>query len=347
VMSVEIAQLQSAKMSKMQKLAALLVMLGPESATQVLKHMEPHELEAVSMEMSKLTLISQELQAEILQEFTEVAVQAGTSVAGGVNFTKNVLEKSVGLFRSSDILSRIAPSAAPMPSMQQFIEMDTGQLCNMLKQEQPQTIALVASYLPSDKISSLLMLLRPDMRDHVVERLALLGPTPVEVVERIVNLLSQKSGVKTNRLVSQTGGVKTAAEVLNSLEKNLSNTVLSELEKRNPELGLAIRQKMFTFEDLASLDAMSLQKVLREVDLRDLALAFKNASGKVKAKLLACISKRAAETVNEESSFLGPVKKKDVEAAQQRIIESVRKLEGEGELDLGNINSRSADEVLV
>jgi flagellar motor switch protein FliG len=169
----------------------------------------------------------------------------------------------------------------------------------------------------------------------------------VEVVERIASLLTRKTGVKSTRVLSQTGGVKSAADVLNSLEKSLSNSVLSELEKRNPELGLAIRQKMFTFEDLASLDVMSLQKVMREVDLRDLALSFKNASPKVRSKLLSCISKRAAETVNEESAFLGPVKKREVEAAQLRIIESVRKLEAEGELDLGSVNTRSVDELMV
>ncbi len=346
-MSSEIPQLQSAKMSKAQKLAALLVILGPESAAQVLKSLDSHELESVSMEMSKLSLISQELQAEILAEFTDVAVQASTAVAGGVNFTRNVLEKSVGLFRSSDIISRIAPSAAPPPAMQQIVEMESSQLCNLLKQEQPQTIALIASYLPCDKSSQLLTLLRADLRDQVIERLALLGPTPVEVVERIVSLLTRKTGSKTTRVLSQTGGVKSAADVLNSLEKNVSNSVLTELEKRNPELGLAIRQKMFTFEDLASLDVMSLQKVMREVDLRDLALAFKNAGPKVKSKLLSCISKRAAETVNEESAFLGPVKKREVEAAQLRIIESVRKLEAEGELDLGSVNTRSVDELMV
>src|SRR5579872_4352744 len=328
-MAEEVVQSQFAKMSKLQKLAALLVILGPEGAAQILKQLDNRELESVSVEMSKLTFISQELQAEILEEFTDVAVQASTAIVGGVSFTKNVLEKSVGLFRSSDIISRIAPSAAPLPVMQQIVDMEVGQLFNLLKQEQPQTIALVASYLPCDKSSQVLTMLRPEVREQAIERLAMLGPTPVEVVERIVSLLSQKTTAKTNRLVSQTGGVKSAADVLNSLDKNISNNVLAELEKRNPELGLAIRQKMFTFDDLSALDSMSLQKVLREVDLRDLALAFKNAGAKVKTKLLSCISKRAAETVNEESSLMGPVKKKEVEAAQMRIIESVRKLEAE------------------
>jgi flagellar motor switch protein FliG len=205
----------------------------------------------------------------------------------------------------------------------------------------------VVSYLSPEKSSQLLVLFRSELRDQVVERLATLGPTPVEVVERIVQVLNQRAGVKSTRALNQTGGLKNAADVLNSLDKNMSQSMLLELEKRNPELGQAIRQKMFTFEDLALLDSASLQKIMREVDMRDLATALKTASPALKKGLLGSISKRAAETVNEEITFLGPVKKKDIEAAQLRIIESARQLEGEGEIDLGAVTSSSRDELLV
>jgi flagellar motor switch protein FliG len=191
------------------------------------------------------------------------------------------------------------------------------------------------------------VLLRGDLRDQVVERLATLAPTPVEVVERIVGVLSQRISVKSTRALNQTGGLKNAAALLNSLDKNISQSMLLEMEKRNPELVTAIRQKMFTFEDLALLDSASLQKVMREVDMRDLAVALKTASPKLKTALLSSISKRAAETVNEEISFLGPLKKKDIEAAQVRMIESVRQLETEGEIDLSAVTSTSRDEILV
>ncbi len=336
-----------AKMTKHQKLAALLIILGPDSAAQILKNLDEHEIEAVSMEMSKLTVINQELQREVLREFTDVAVQASTAVLGGVNFTKTALEKSVGLFRASDIIGRVAPARMPLAAMQQIIDMDVRQLFNLLKQEQPQTIALILSYLSPEKSCQLLMLLRDDVRDQVVERLATLAPTPVEVLERIIEVLNHKAGVKPTRALSQTGGLKTAADLLNSMDKNVCQSMLLELERRNPELGQAIRQKMFTFEELALLDSSSLQKIMREVDMRDLAVALKTASAKVKAALLSAVSKRAAETVNEEMSFLGPLKKRDIEAAQLRIIESVRQLESEGEIDLSNANSNSRDELLV
>jgi flagellar motor switch protein FliG len=346
-MELEIPAVDVSKMTKQQKLAALLVILGPESAAQILKTFDEHELEAISIEMAKFTLIGQELQREILHEFSEVALQAGTGILGGVGYARSALEKSVGLFRASDIIGRIAPAPAPVPAMKPIMDMDARQLCNLLKQEQPQTIALIVSYLSPEKSSQLLMLLRTDLRDQVVERLATLAPTPVEVVERIVGVLNRRAGAKSTRILNQTGGVKNAADLLNALDKNTGQSMLLELEKRNPELGQSIRQKMFTFEDLAQLDTASLQKVMREVDMRDLAVGLRTASPKLKTALLSSISKRAAETVNEEISFLGPLKKKDIEAAQIRIIDNVRQLETQGEIDLSNATGASRDELLV
>jgi flagellar motor switch protein FliG len=339
--------LDIASMTKTQKLAALLVILGPDTAARLLKDLSEREIEAISAEMSKLNIISQELQVDILREFSDVAVQAGSSLLGGANYTRNVLEKSVGLFRATDIISRVAPSRVTVPAMQNITQMEVPQLFNVLKDEQPQTIALVASYLPTEKSSRLLMLLAPDIRDLVVERLASLGPTPVEVVERIADILTRKAGVKPDRPLSQTGGVKNAADLLNALEKKISQSMLNELEKRNPALTQAIRQKMFTFADLVLLDSSILQKVMREVDMRDLAISLKTASPELKTALLSCISKRAAETVNEEISFLGPLKRRDIEASQQHIVESVRQLEADGEIDLGAATSNSSDEMLV
>jgi flagellar motor switch protein FliG len=331
-----IAAEQIRQMTRYQKLAALLVILGPESAAQLLKSLDEHELEMVSMEMAKLTLITQEMRAEILQEFSELAVQAGTGILGGVTYTRSVLEKSIGIFRASDLINRVSPAPVPLGSMRQIVEMDMRQLFNLLKDEQPQTIALVASYLPPDRTSQFLTRFPEARRDQIVERLATLGPTPIEVVESIARVLGRKTNIKSTRALNQTGGLKSAADVLNAMDRNLSDPLLSDLERRNPDLAQAVRQKMFTFEDLASLDRTALQKIMREVDTRDLAVALKMASSNLKETLLACVSKRAADTVNEEIDLLGSVKTRDAEAAQQRIIESVRRLESEGELELIN-----------
>jgi len=343
----DIAAHQISNMTRHQKLAALLVLLGVESASQILKNLDEHEVELISTEMSKLTLITQEMRAEILREFSEMAVQASTAVLGGAAYTKSVLEKSVGLFRASDIIGRVAPAPLPVGSMRQIVEMDLRQLFNLLKEEQPQTVALVASYLSPEKTSQLMTMFSDSARDQIIERLATLGPTPVEVVETIVQVLSQKTNVKSTRALSQTGGLKTAADVLNAMDRNFSDPLLTELDRRNPELGQAIRHKMFTFEDLITLEPASLQKIMREVDMRDLAVSLKNASPRLKDALLGCISKRAAETVKEEVSFLGSVKKKDVEAAQLRVVDSVRRLESEGEVEIHSAPGAKRDEALV
>jgi flagellar motor switch protein FliG len=341
------APLDLAKMTRLQKLAALLVILGPESAAQVLKGFDDHELESISAEMAKLALISQEIQVEVLREFSEVAVQASTAIRGGVTYTTNALEKAVGLFRATDIIGRVAPSRTPIAAMEQIAQMESRQIFNLIKTEQPQTIALVLSYLTPEKSSQILTLLRPEYREQVVERLATMAPTPIEVVEQVVENLTQRLGSKNTRALNQTGGIKTAAAVLNALDKNVSKSLLISLEERVPELGQAIRQKMFTFEDLGTLDATSLQRILREADMRDLAVSLKTASERVKTALLGSISKRAAEAVNEEISFMGPLKLRDIEAAQLRIIEVVRRLESEGEIDLGEANNQQPNEALA
>ncbi len=321
-------------MNKVQKLAALLIVIGPEAASQVMKNLDERELDGIAAEMAKFPMIPQETQRDLLKEFTEVAVEASTGILGGVGYTQNALEKSVGVFRATNIVGRVAPVRTPFAAMQQIIEMEPRQIHNLLKHEQPQTIALVMSYLGAAKSAQLLVLLRPEIREQVVERVATLAATPIEVVEKLVEVLNQRVGAKPTRALSQTGGMKLAAELLNSLDKNISKTLLIALEERNAELGAGIRQKMFTFEDLSGLDVPSLQKVLREIDMRDLAVSLKSASDKLKNTLLTCISKRAAETVNEEMGFMGPLKLKDIETAQGRIIEVVRRLESEGEIEI-------------
>ena len=323
------------KMSKVQKLAALLIILGPEAAAGIMKQLEDGELESVSAEMSKIKMLTEQNQKEILKEFTSVAVEASTSVLGGVDYTRGALEKSVGLYKASDVIGRVAPTRTPVGAMQGIADMDPKQLVNLLKNEQPQTIALLISYLKPEKMGAVISQLRGDQRDAVLERLATIAPTPVEVVEKIVDVINMRLGGRPVKPMSQTGGVKTTAEVLNAMDKNLSKALLVALEERNPELGASIRQKMFTFEDLVLLDPPSLQKILREVEMRDLAVALKTSSDKLKTALLSCLSKRAAETVNEEIGFLGPLKLRDIEGAQNRIIDVVRRLEADGEIDLG------------
>jgi flagellar motor switch protein FliG len=330
------------KLSKVQKLAALLIILGPDTAGQILRTLDPCEMEAVSAEMTRLPMITQELRAAILSEMSEVALTAGTAIRGGVEFAQTALEKAVGTTKASDILSRVSRPAPPSSALQHLVEMEPRHLANLLKEEQPQTIALITSYLKPEKASEFFGLLRAELRDLVIERVATLSPTPVEVMETVADVLQQRISGRTMRGLNQSGGIKSAADVLNALSKTVSKTILTSLEERNAELGQAIRQKMFTFSDLMRLDNAALQKVMREIDMRDLAMSLKKSDEALKAKLLGAISKRAAETVNEEMTFMTGLKLKEIEAAQTRIIEVVRRLENDGEIEIDTAPSGAA-----
>ncbi|MGO8697404.1 MAG: flagellar motor switch protein FliG [Limisphaerales bacterium] len=328
------AEVELASFSKVQKLARLLLMLNSENATQILKQLDEQELEVVSSEMLKVESINAEVQELILQEFSPVALDAATAIPGGINRIQRLLDQSVGLLRASDIIGRVSPLRAPVAAMQQIVDMEPRSLFNLVRHEQVQTIALVASYLPDEKASALLSLMRPELREQVVERLATLAPTSIEVLESVAEALQAKAGAGRARGLNQTGGVKAAARILNALPKDVSKTVLIGLRERNRELADAISQKMFTFEELEQLDAKSLQKIMGVVDVQTLAVALKTAQESLKTKLLSCISKRAAQNVLEEISFMGPRKLSEVEAARAAIIEIVKNLDAEGEIEL-------------
>ena len=329
------AAVENGALNKTQKLAALLVMLGPEGAAVILRQFQPREIEAISREMARFNLITREQQQDILEEFSDVAVSASTAVSAGIEVTRDTLEKALGSFKASDVLGRVVTARAPVGgAMQAIADMDPRHIFNLVRDEQVQAITFIISHLSPEKAAQVLNLLRAEQRDQVVERLATLAPTPVEVAEKVVDVLNAKLGVKQTRALTQTGGVTTAADILNAMDKTVSRTVLTTIEERNPDLTIAIRKKMFTFEDLLLLGAPSIQRIMREIEMRDLTLALKKVSEPLKKLLLANISRRAAESVQEELAFLGHVKLRDVEAAQFRIIDAVRKLETEGEIDL-------------
>ena len=332
----EAAAAENGELNKTHQLAALLVMLGTDSASAILKQFQPREVEAISREMIRFNLISRETQASDLEEFSDVAISASTCVTAGVDYTRNTLEKAMGTFKAGDMMGRLQPNRAPGGAMQSISEMDPRHLFNLVRDEQMQTIAFVISYLAPDKASVLLSLLREDQRDQVIERLASLAPSPIEDAEKVVEVFNAKLGVKQTRALTQSGGITPAADILNAMDKTVSRSLLELIEGRNAELCQAIRKKMFTFEDLIRLQPAHIQRILRETDMKDLTYALKKTSEPLKKLMLGNISRRAAETVNEEMANLGTVKLKEVEAAQFRIIDAVRKLEAEGEIELGD-----------
>jgi len=324
-----------AGMNKFQKLAALLVILGPDNAASILKGMDDTTIESVVAEVSGMELLNASEQQEILNEFTDLINRANASLGGGFNVVEQALLKSLGGFKAANLLGKLsASSPRKSEALDQLRGMDSVQLFNLLKNEQEQTIALILSHLPPDRAADVSTSFSEEKRAGVLERLATLSPTPSEIVDKVIAVVLGKAQRAVARPLTHPGGIRVAAAMLNAMDKEASKNILNTLEESNPDLGASIKQKMFTFEDLIHLDAQDVQKILRDVDMKDLAMAMKNVPEKLINFILSCMSKRAAEGVLEEMEFLTNAKTKDIEAAQLSVVETVRRLESNDEIDL-------------
>jgi flagellar motor switch protein FliG len=324
-----------AGMNKFQKLAALLVILGPDNAASILKGMDDATIESVVSEVSGMELLNASEQQEILNEFTDLINRANASLGGGFNVVEQALLKSLGGFKAANLLGKLSVSSPrKSEALDQLRGMDSVQLFNLLKNEQEQTIALILSHLPPDRAASVSTSFSEEKRVGVLERLATLSPTPSEIVDKVIAVVLGKAQRAVARPLTHPGGVRVAAAMLNAMNKEASKNILTTLEENNPDLGASIKQKMFTFEDLIHLDAQDVQKILRDVDMKDLAMAMKNVPETLINFILSCMSKRAGEGVLEEMEFLTNAKAKDIEAAQLSVVESVRRLEGNDEIYL-------------
>ena len=321
-------------MTATQKLAALMILLGEDTAAEMLKSFDDNERELVCAEMANLPMMDQEQQGIVLQEFTEMAIAASSGVTGSVDYTRKVLEKSVGLFKAAEIIGRVGTARTSVSTMQQIIDLDAVAICNLIKDEEPQAIALIVSYLSASKGSEVLINLPESVRELVIEKLATLESTPIEVVETLGEVLSSKVGERVSRALNQTGGEKSAAAVLNAMGKEQRADILNNIDERNPDLVRSIRMKMFTFDDLGTLDAKTLQTIMREVDAGKLAVALSAATESLRGAMLGALSKRAAETVADEIENMGKVSLREIQASQNSIIDAVRQLESDGEISL-------------
>jgi flagellar motor switch protein FliG len=271
-----------------------------------------------------------------MEEFTGIVAQGAASMFGGYSYAQRALGIAKGDYKASSIMSHLGPADTAGDVIKDIGEMEGRQIFNLIKGEQPQTIALILSHLESTKTVEVFTLLTPELRDDVIERLGTIESTPVEVVGKIARSLGKHFDTKTRPTLHHSGGVRAVATLLNQLKKDVSKTLLTRLEERNATLGAEIRKKMFSFEDLIRLQPSDLQRVMREVDTSGLATSMKSASEPLREKIYAALSKRAAEGLREEIDMLGPVRLKDVEAAQEIIIAAVRHLEEEGQITLEN-----------
>ena len=323
------------KLTKSQKIAAFLIIIGSEAASEVMRHFDNAQLELICREMAELSIIDGQVRQSLLEEFSGVVATGIGSVLGGADYAQLALEKAKGDYTASMILNRVAPTSRAVEGGEDIRQMDARQILNLVKSEQPQTIAFIMSYLDIAKAAEITLLLPPDMREEVFERLGAMDETSRDIVNKIAKSLSRHLDKKSvQQGLHRSGGVKSAADILNSLDKDTRNTLLARIEERNAPLGAAIRKKVFSFEDLVRLLPVDLQRVLREVDMADLAIALKSAKAPLVASVMASVSKRAAESLKDDIEMLGPLKAKDVEAAQDKIIQVVRKLEEAEEITL-------------
>ena len=301
----------------------------------MLRQFEDAEIELICREMSAFTVIPTEVQKLSLEEFSGLIAQGIGSALGGLSYAQRTLEIAKGDYKASTIMGRVGPVVGTsVEVIKDISEMEGRQIFNLVKHEQPQTISFLLSYLGSAKSAEVFALLGPDLREEVLERLGTIESTSLELVGKIAKSLGKHYDTKMRPAFHCSGGVRAVADLLNELDKDMSKNLLARLEERNATLSAAIRKKLFTFEDLNRLQPADLQRVLREIDSANLAVSMKSARTGLRDKFYASISKRAAESLKEEIEMLGPVRLKDVEAAQDTIIQVVRRLEEEGQITL-------------
>lgn len=323
-----------AKMAKHDRLALLMIALGPDAASTLLKRFDAKDAENICKRIGDFPIVEQELKDCVLDEFSEIIESSVNSNLGGMTFAQKTLEMAHGSLKANNIMNRIAPVRDSLDFMDDIKEMDSGQIYNVLRFEQPQTIAFVLANVDPDKGSEVLQLMAPNIQEQVIERIGAMETTPMDQIEVVANTLGSRVGTKTQSPQVKTGGVKSAADLLNWFDKEEGKELLKSIEKRNPKLGGSIRQRMFRFEDLVRLSPGDIAKITKEVDQDDLVIALKNASAELKKVIYSTMSKRAVEALEEQLGFLGPKRLSEVEAAQDRVIQIVRELEEDEEIIL-------------
>ncbi len=313
------------------KAAIILLLLGPEKAARVLKHLDESDVEQLTIELANLGKVTDEEKKAVLSEFQDLAKAREMISQGGIEYAKQVLIKAFGPEKAMKIIERLVSNLQVKP-FDFLSQADPVQLVNFLQSEHPQTVALILSYLDPSYAGRILSSLPEDFQIEVVKRIALLERTSPDVIREIEKNLEKKLTGFVSQTFSKIGGVDTAANIMNSLDRSSEKKIMEKLSYDSPELAEDIRRRMFVFEDIVKIDDRSVQLVLREVETRDLALALKGASEEVKEKIFKNISKRAAQLLQDELEYMGPVRVKDVEEAQQKIINVIRRLEEAGEI---------------
>ncbi|WPD20260.1 flagellar motor switch protein FliG [Thermaerobacter composti] len=326
------------------KAAILMISLGPELAARVFRYLREDEIEQLTLEIANTDRVSPEQRQAVLEECRDLALAHAYVAQGGIDYARQLLVQALGHQRAAEVLNRLTATLQVRPF--EFVRRaDPMQILNFIQQEHPQTIALILAYLHPEQAAVVLSGLPPERRADVARRLALMERTSPELIREVERVLERKLSSVLADEGTAAGGLQAVVQVLNNVDRGTERSIMEVLEVTDPELAEEIKKRMFVFEDIVLLDDRSLQRVLREVDLNeDLPLALKAVSEEVKQKIFRNLSQRAVEILQENLSYLGPVRLRDVEEAQQKIVNIIRRLEEEGEIVIAR---GGQDEVVV
>lgn len=326
-----------------QKAAILLIALGPEKSSLIFKHLKEDEIEDLTLEIANTKSVSIQTKEKVINEFYEVCLAQQYIAEGGIGYAKELLEKALGADKAMDVIGKLTASLQVKPF--EFVKKtDASQLLNFIQDEHPQTIALILSYLSASQSAQILSALAPEKQADVARRIATMDRTSPDVIKEVERVLESKLSSLVNQDYTIIGGVDAVVEILNTVDRGTEKHIMETLEVEEPELADEIRKKMFVFEDILLLDDRSIQRVLRDVDNNDLAIACKGSGEEVQNAIFRNMSKRLAEMIREDMEFMGPVRMKDVEEAQQKIVNIIRKLEDSAEIV---ISRGGGDEIVV
>lgn len=333
---------QKRELNGRQKAAVFLVTLGSEISAEIFKHLREDEIETLTFEIARLESVDSEERDRVLHEFQELMMAQDFITTGGIDYARELLEKSLGSQKAVDIINRLTSSLQVRPF--DFIRRtDPTHLLNFIQQEHPQTIALILAYLEPGKASIILGSLPHEIQSDVAKRIATMDRTSPEVLREVERVLEKKLSTLSSEDYTAAGGVESIVEILNLVDRSTEKTIIESLEEDDPELAEEIKKRMFVFEDIVMLDDRAIQKVLREVDTSELAKALKSVDTEVQDKIYRNMSKRAAQLLKEDMEYMGPIRMKDVEEAQQKIVSIIRKLEEAGEI----VVARAGEDELV
>jgi flagellar motor switch protein FliG len=317
------------------KAAILCMVLGSESAAKITQKLSPEDVETISFEIARMDRVSGEMAEAVLNEWLEIMVAADSLASGGIDYAREVLEKAFGASRANTMLRRIQAQLADNAGLQRLRNADPQQLGNMMRGEHPQTVALILAHLEPQHTASILKELNPALGSEVVFRMARMEKVSPDMLQLIERSILAEADLAPTPGMSASGGPAAVAAVLNLVAPSLEKVIMQGVSTLDAALYEQIKNLMFVFEDLVSLDDRSLQRLLRDVDSRELALALKQASNEVRNKIMGAMSQRAVAALKEEIEMMGPSRKTDIEKAQTNIVGVVRKLEDAGEIVLG------------